>query len=99
MGCHFLPQGIFPGPGIKPGSPALQADTLPAEPPGSLLSLLPCVKFLQEHVLFEKIKFVIRMNLKAMILNHLQFFPEHFRDTRLKETCSGVKPAWPEPKQ
>ena len=24
----------FPDPGIKPGSPALQADTLPSEPPG-----------------------------------------------------------------
>ena len=25
-----------PNPGIKPGSPALQADSLPAEPPGNL---------------------------------------------------------------
>ena len=27
-------QGIFPNPGIKPRSPALQADSLPSEPPG-----------------------------------------------------------------
>ena len=27
-------QGIFPAPGIEPRSPALQADSLPAEPPG-----------------------------------------------------------------
>ena len=26
--------GDLPNPGIKPGSPALQADTLPSEPPG-----------------------------------------------------------------
>ena len=34
MGCHFLLQGNLPNPGIKPGSPALQADSLPTEPPG-----------------------------------------------------------------
>ena len=26
--------GDLPNPGIKPGSPALQADTLPSKPPG-----------------------------------------------------------------
>ena len=26
--------GDLPNPGIKPGSPALQADSLPSEPPG-----------------------------------------------------------------
>ena len=35
MGCHFLLQGIFPDPGIEPGSPTFQADTLTSEPPGS----------------------------------------------------------------
>ena len=35
VGCHFLLQGIFPDPGIKPGSPTLQGDSLPSEPPGS----------------------------------------------------------------
>ena len=34
VGCHFLLQGIFPNPGIKPRSPVLQADSLPAEPQG-----------------------------------------------------------------
>ena len=34
VGCHSLLQGIFPDPGIKPRSPALQADSLPAELPG-----------------------------------------------------------------
>ena len=29
---HSLPQGIFPIQGIEPRSPALQADSLPAEP-------------------------------------------------------------------
>ena len=33
VGSHSLLQGIFP-PGIKPRCPALQADSLPPEPPG-----------------------------------------------------------------
>ena len=32
---HALLHGIFPTPGVKPGPPALQADSLPAELPGS----------------------------------------------------------------
>ena len=34
MGCHLLLQGNLPHPGTEPGSPALQADSLPTEPPG-----------------------------------------------------------------
>ena len=34
MSCHFLVQGNLPDPVIEPGSPALQADALPSEPPG-----------------------------------------------------------------
>ena len=32
----FSPAADLPNPGIKPRSPALQADSLPAEPPGCL---------------------------------------------------------------
>ena len=32
VGCH-PPPGDLPNPGIKPGSPALQAETLPTAPP------------------------------------------------------------------
>ena len=34
VGCHSLPQGNLPNPGIKPRSPTLQADSLLSEPPG-----------------------------------------------------------------
>ena len=34
VGCHALLQGDLPNPGIKPRSPALQADSFPSEPPG-----------------------------------------------------------------
>ena len=33
VGSLSLLQGHLPGPGNKPGSPALQADSLPSEPP------------------------------------------------------------------
>ena len=33
-GLPCLPPGDLPNPGIKPRSPALQVDSLPAEPPG-----------------------------------------------------------------
>ena len=33
-GLPFPSPGYFPTPGIKPGSPALQAYSLPPEPPG-----------------------------------------------------------------
>ena len=33
-GLPVLLQGNLPDPGIEPGSPALQADSLPSEPPG-----------------------------------------------------------------
>ena len=32
VGCHALHPGDLPNPGIEPRSPALQADSLPAEP-------------------------------------------------------------------
>ena len=39
-GCHSLPQGNLPDPGIEPGSPALQADSLPPELLGKPLLVL-----------------------------------------------------------
>ena len=38
-GLPCLPPGDLPDPGIKPGTPALQTDSLPSEPPGNLLNL------------------------------------------------------------
>ena len=37
----FPSLGDLPNPGIKPLSPALQADTLPSEPPGKLCIMFP----------------------------------------------------------
>ena len=34
-GLSFPSSGDLPDPGIEPGSPALEADALPSEPPGN----------------------------------------------------------------
>ena len=49
--CQFPSPGDLPDPGIEPGSPALQADALPSEPPGNIMSKnyvpskIPMLKF------------------------------------------------------
>ena len=40
-GSPFASPGDLPTPGIEPGSPALQADALPSEPPGKGLHCFP----------------------------------------------------------
>ena len=40
VGSLSLSPGDLPNPGIEPRSPALQADSLPAEPPGEILGSL-----------------------------------------------------------
>ena len=43
-GLPFLSPGDLPDPGIKPGSPALEADALTSEPPGKPI-YLKCTSF------------------------------------------------------
>ena len=42
-GLPFPPPGVIPDPGIEPGSPSLQADSLPSEPPGKPMPSLVVV--------------------------------------------------------
>ena len=47
VGSLSILQGINPNPGIEPGSPALQADSLPAELPGkSEITLADGIKWI-----------------------------------------------------
>ena len=51
-GLPFPSPGDLPDPGIEPGSPALQADALPSEPPGKPLdktngTLIPRVPYVR----------------------------------------------------
>ena len=45
-GLPFPSPADLPNPGIEPGSPILQADSLPSEPPGKLLHILAPLLFL-----------------------------------------------------
>ena len=65
MGCHALLKGNLPDPGIKPTSPvspALQAGSLPTEPPGKPLYHCATSKIkspelhLQDHYRRDSIK-------------------------------------------
>ena len=51
VGCHFLLQGIFLTQGLNPGSPALQADSLPLSHQG-LLKMVKMVDFILLYVHF-----------------------------------------------
>ena len=50
-GVPFPSPGDLPNPGIKPESPALQADALPSEPPGSL----KCIYHIQSVFIIFKV--------------------------------------------
>ena len=45
-GLPFPSPGDLPNPGIEPGSPALQADTLPSEPPGKSVITLKLIFYI-----------------------------------------------------
>ena len=74
-GLPFPSPGVLPDPRIEPGSPALQADSLPSEPPGKLLPfttwLYPvdanCFKFLfMSNLLGEYKSAPLRSSLASM---------------------------------
>ena len=48
-GLPFPSPGDLPDPGIKPRSPALQADTLPSEPPGKPVLFL-CAPIIRDNI-------------------------------------------------
>ena len=56
-GLPFPSPGDLPNPGIKPGSPALQTDALPSEPPGKPKGIVGLA------YIFFIIKFITMMSL------------------------------------
>ena len=75
-GFSFPSPGDLPDEGIKPGSPTLQADALPPEPPGkSLLSSRYCICHLWtcDIYLFISLLYVFVLSFN----NVLYFFPEN----------------------
>ena len=59
MGSHSLPPGDLPDPGIEPGSPALQTDSLQSEPHRSeLIAYLISVLHSSEFFLLIQQQFI-----------------------------------------
>ena len=71
-GWHFLSPRDLPNPGIKPRSPTLQADSLPAEPQGKPIFNWMPVKFGVSLVLFSS---SINCFPKQKFLTYLPFHP------------------------
>ena len=61
-GLLFPSPGDLPNSGIEPGSPTLQADALPSEPPGILLYNFPFVYYLCLVVISKLILASKKMN-------------------------------------
>ena len=57
-GLPFPSPGDLPDPGIKPRSPALQADSLPSEPPGKPMTILdPLIFWVVRSTLARELSF------------------------------------------
>ena len=59
-----LSPGDSPNPGIEPGSPALQAGSLPAELPGKLLDSILDLKILPNRIDMNKHQRILKVGLK-----------------------------------
>ena len=55
-GLPFPSPRDLPNPGIEPGSPTLQADALPSEPPGKLSNDITDIKWLGKSLGLKKKK-------------------------------------------
>ena len=79
LGCHFLLQGIFPDPGIKPASPALAGGFFTTEPPLSHF-LLP-----QYRMVFLFLYFLCLGCFSPSVLSKLTHSKSLYKCTNLKK--------------
>ena len=73
-GLPFPSPGDLPHSGIKPGSPALQADALPSEPPGKplmgFLNMLNCESVVLTGMLFLTLPYIHKSAQKSVFKSH-----------------------------
>ena len=74
MGCLCPPPGDLPNPGIKPESPALQADSLPTESPGNVNLCLLLLRFAPKKMSFSLPICQIILKLEMKIGQKLELF-------------------------
>ena len=103
-GLPFPSPGDLPNPGIEPGSPSLQADALPSEPPGKLKNwnLSPIAKSNLWSSFYSRDSFgwdmiwwkrqrVKRMWESKRILYQVSFSSSSFLASPPSESCSSLK--------
>ena len=89
VGCHFLLQGIFPDPGIKPASPALAGEFFTTEPPLSHF-LLP-----QYRMVFLFLYFLCLGCFSPSVLSKLTHSKSLYKCTSLKKRFLTPLPRGP----
>ena len=62
-GLPFPSPGDLPDPGIEPGSPTLQADTLPSEPPGKPIKANEKVLWTTSSIQFSSVQLLSHVRL------------------------------------
>ena len=71
----FPPPGDLPNPGIEPQCPALQADSLPSEPPGKQVLNINMIIFAKKIPTSMSIKILSKLGIKG---NSLKFVKDIF---------------------
>ena len=83
-GLPFPSAGDLPEPGIKSGSPALQADTLPSEPPDKLKSNIRSIQSVLVKIPSKDIKTILSQTHCCKIHNVINQ-PSKFLDFNVRE--------------
>ena len=88
----FASPGDLPNPGMKPGSPALQADSLPSEPSGYRMSNVYGVRKCSDFIIFHAAIYpFLPTPLIEETLFSLLYFPASFLSCRLIDhTCMDL---------
>ena len=75
----FPPPGDLPNPGIEPQCPALQADSLPSEPPGKQALNINMIIFAKKIPTSMSIKILSKLGIKG---NSLKFVKDIFEKSK-----------------
>ena len=84
-GLSFPSPGDLPNPGIKPGSPALQAAALPSEPPGNPYSIIKMQ--VRGHILQEHSSVLAQLLSTLSSRTRAYFHPPSAPITALRTQC------------
>ena len=96
-GLPSPPPGDLPDPGIDPGSPSLQADSLPSQPPGKppqclSFSYFHILRAIQKRFFVISIRFTVRLtymyfNVLLLATERKSIINAYFWETKLASTC------------